>query len=250
MSNNSPSGSLQVLDWLIVGAYFAFIIWLGSRYGKKQTSTERYFLGNRKVPGWAVGMSIFATIISSWSFLGLPGKSFQSDLQYLLTILPIPLVVVVATRFLIPLFRRRVRMSAYEYLEHRFGRLARLYGDLVFIAGHFFKMSMVLYLMCLAVSSMTGWPIFVLIVIAGIATMVYTFFGGIEGVVWTDVTQGILLLGGGLLALGYILFGTPGGGLEVLVVAREAGKFQLAPLDARITSGPTTTVCSWTSWKG
>jgi len=223
--------ALEIIDWLIIAAYFIFVIWLGSHFGKKQTSSDRYFLGNRRLPGWAVGMSIFATIISSWSFLGLPGKSFKSDMQYLMTIVTIPITVCIAVFLLIPLFRRKVRLSAYEYLERRFGLFARFYGDILFIAGHFFKMSMVLYLMCLALSGVTGWSVFVLIIIVGIATMTYTYFGGIEGVVWTDVTQGFLLLGGGVLSFCFLLFGTQGGPGEVVTAAYEAGKFKLVSFD-------------------
>lgn len=227
----STESALEIIDWLIIAAYFIFVIWLGSHFGRKQTSSDRYFLGNRRLPGWAVGMSIFATIISSWSFLGLPGKSFKSDMQYLVTIVTIPITVCIAVFFLIPLFRRKVRLSAYEYLERRFGLFARFYGDILFMAGHFFKMSMVLYLMCLALEGVTGWDVLILIVFVGVATMIYTFFGGIEGVVWTDVTQGFLLLGGGVLSLCFLLFGTQGGPTEVVTAAYEAGKFKLVSFD-------------------
>jgi len=227
----STESSLEIVDWLIIAAYFIFVIYLGSHFGKKQTSSDRYFLGNRRLPGWAVGMSIFATIISSWAFLGLPGKSFKSDMQYLMTIVTIPITVCIVTFLLIPLFRRKVRLSAYEYLERRFGLFARFYGDILFIAGHFFKMSMVLYLMCLALEGVTGWDVLVLMVVVGVATMVYTFFGGIEGVVWTDVTQGFLLLGGGILLLCFLLFGTQAGPGEVVTAAYEAGKFKLVSFD-------------------
>ena len=231
MPGPGSESALEIIDWVIIAAYFVFVIWLGSHFGKKQTSSDRYFLGNRKIPGWAVGMSIFATIISSWSFMGLPGKSFKSDMQYLMTIAPIPITVCIAVFFLIPLFRRKVRLSAYEYLERRFGLFARFYGDILFIAGHFFKMSMVLYLMCLALEGVTGWSVLVLIIIVGITTMTYTFFGGIEGVVWTDVTQGFLLLGGGVLSLCFLLFGAQVGPGEVVTAAYEAGKFKLVSFD-------------------
>jgi SSS family solute:Na+ symporter len=231
VSESGTESALKLIDWLIIGAYFLFVVWLGSRFGKRQTSSERYFLGNRRLPGWAVGMSIFATIISSWSFLGLPGKSFASDMQYVMTIALIPLTVCIAVFFLIPLFRRKIKLSAYEYLERRFGPFARFYADILFIAGHFFKMSMVLYLMCLALEGVTGWHVLILIVIVGVATTIYTFFGGIEGVVWTDVTQGFLLLAGGILSLYFLLFKSPVSAGEVLAVAREAGKFKLVSLD-------------------
>jgi len=223
--------ALQPVDWIILGGYFVFIIWLGSYFGKKQKSSERYFLGNRRIPGWAVGMSIFATIISSWAFMALPGKSFKNDMQFLLTIAPIPLAVVISSLFIIPLFRNKIKLSAYEYLERRFGPAARFYGDFLFICGHFFKMSMVLYLLCLAISGMTGFDVAVLIFIIGVATIIYTFYGGIEGVVWTEVIQGFLLLGGGVLALYFLLFMTPVGPEEVLQVGFEKSKFKLAEFD-------------------
>ncbi len=231
MLQGESENALELIDWIIVAAYFAFVIWLGSYFGKKQTSTNRYFLGNRSFPGWAVGMSIFATIISSWAFMALPGKSFKNDMQFLVTIALIPLTVVISSAFIIPLFRNKIKLSAYEYLERRFGPVARFYGDFLFICGHFFKMSMVLYLLCLAISGMTGYSVAVLIVVVGVATIVYTFFGGIEGVVWTEVIQGFLLLGGGVLALFFLLFMTPIGAGKVVETALNEGKFKLAEFD-------------------
>ncbi len=228
MSEGSSNNALQFIDWLIIAAYFIFVVWLGSHFGKRQTSSDRYFLGNRRLPGWAVGMSIFATIISSWAFLALPGKSFKNDMQYLMTIVSIPITVLIATSFFIPLFRKKIRLSAYEYLERRFGLFARFYGDAAFICGHFFKMAMVLYLLCLAIAGTTGWNLHGLIILVGIATMTYTFFGGIEGVVWTDVTQGFLLLGGGIISLIFLLFCAPVSASEVVQTAYEAGKLKLA----------------------
>jgi len=229
-----PDSAVRAIDLLIVAGYFAFIIWLGSRFGKRQTSSRRYFLADGRLPGWAVGMSIFATIISSWSFLAIPGKSFKTDMQYLLTVSTIPATALLATAFIIPVFRDKIRLSAYEYLELRFGLVARFYGNIVFISGHFFKMGMVLYLLCLAIEGATGWgteSLIYLIVIVGIATITYTFFGGIEGVVWTDVIQGFLLLAGGVVGLLFILFSTRGGPSEVIATAVESQKFRLASFD-------------------
>ncbi|MHC4575524.1 MAG: sodium:solute symporter family transporter [Planctomycetota bacterium] len=234
MSLPGSQNPLRILDWVIVGGYFVLTVWLGSYFSKRQISSERYFLGNRKLPGWAIGMSIFATIISSWAFLALPGKAFKDDLQYLLTILPIPLTVLIATFFLIPVFRKRIRLSAYEYLERRFGLIARFYGNIVFISGHFFKMGMVLFLLCLAIEGATGWPddyLTYLVVVVGIITIVYTFLGGVEGVVWAHVIQGFLLLVGGLVGLLFVLFSGEAGPAEMVAAACDAGKFKLANFD-------------------
>ena len=219
------------LDWGIVGIYFTAMVWLGARFGRRQENADRYFLGTRKTPGWAVGMSMFATIISSWAFLALPAKAFQSDLRYLMAISAIPLAAWIAVRWIVPMFRQKIRLSAYEFLERRFGTGARIYGNLAFLVVHFGKMAAILYLLCLAIAEMTGWNIFVLIAVVGVSTVIYTFFGGIEGVVWTDVVQGFLLLFAGAAAAAFILYKAPGGGSAVLETAWTAGKFKLVSAD-------------------
>jgi len=221
------NNSLTILDLVIIVLYFIFIIWLGSKFKRRQQSSEHYFLGKRNLPSWVVGMSLFATVISSWTYIALPGKSFKDDLQYLMTISTLPFVTMLTTRFLIPLFRNKIKLSAYEFLEHRFGLPARIYGNLAFLIVHFGKMSAILYLLSLAISGMTGWNIYVLIAIIGFSTVIYTFLGGIEGVVWTDVMQGFLLLAGGIISLVFLVFSAPGNATNILNVAFAAEKFKL-----------------------
>ena len=119
------AGVLKPLDWLVVALYLGTIVWLGARFARRQVSSGHYFLGSGRLPGWAVGMSMFATIISSWAFLALPGKAFGSDMQYLMAVAAVPVVTWISVRWIIPLFRGKIRLSAYEYLETRFGRIAR-----------------------------------------------------------------------------------------------------------------------------
>lgn len=218
------TGMLGVPDWIIIVGYFAAMVWLGMRFKRRQSDSTTYFLGSGKLPGWAVGVSIFATITSSWAFLALPAKAFASDLQYLMVISAVPVAAWISARWIVPLFREKIRLSAYEYLERRFGTGARIYGSLAFLIVHFGKAAAILYLLCLAVSAMTGWNIFVLIAIVGFSTVLYTLVGGIEGVVWTDVAQGFLLLCAGLVALGFVIFGAQG---SVLSTAWDAGKLRL-----------------------
>lgn len=222
------TGGLRLLDWLILISYLGFMIWIGLRCGRKPGGSTQYFLGRGGLPGWAVGMSMFATVISSWAFLALPAKAFQSDLQSLLTISMLPVAAWITARWFVPLFRDRIRLSAYEFLERRFGLGARIYGNLAFLIVHFGKMAGILYLLCLALSEITGANLFVLIAVVGCATILYTYFGGMEGVVWTDVAQGCLLLFAGVVAFGFLLFGAPGGPGAVLQTAWTAGKFTLA----------------------
>lgn len=221
------TSALTLLDWALVGGYFVFVVALGLRFRSRQQSSTHFFLGGGRLPGWAVGLSMFATVISSWAFLALPAKAFSSDLQYLLAVSGLPVAAWISVRWFVPFFRERIRLSAYEYLERRFGLGARVYGNLAFLIVHFGKMAGILYLLCLAIAEMTGANIFALIAIVGVSTMAYTFFGGMEGVVWTDVVQGLLLLFAGFVSAAFLLFSAPGGPEAVLQTAWDAEKFKL-----------------------
>ncbi len=223
--------ALTPWDIFIIVGYFMFMIWLGARFKKNQKDTKQYFLGKQNLPGWVVGMSLFATIISSWTFIALPGKAFKSDIQYLANVLILPFCAFIASKYLISLFRNRIKLSAYEYLEKRFGLFARIYGNLAFLIVHFGKMAAILYLLSLTISGITGWNIFFLILTIGVATIFYTFHGGIEGVVWSEVIQGFLLIGGGVLSVLFIFFTFPGGVSCLFVETIAAGKLKLFSFD-------------------
>lgn len=227
MPTEIETGGLAWPDWAVMVCYLVVMVALGLRFGKRQTSSTHYFLGSRGLPAWAVAMSMFATVISSWAFLALPAKAFQSDLQSLMIVSTLPVSAWIAARWFVPLFREKIKLSAYEYLEHRFGLGARLYGNLAFLIVHFGKMAGILYLLCLAMAEITGANLFFLIATVGCSTILYTFFGGMEGVIWTDVAQGFLLLFAGAVAAGFLLFGAPGGPEAVLQTAWDGGKFRL-----------------------
>jgi SSS family solute:Na+ symporter len=197
---------LSMIDWLIVAGYFLSMAWIGYVFSKKQTSTEHYFAGGRAIPVWAVGMSMLATLISSVTFLAYPGEGYKSDWSLLVQGLMVPIVLLSLVWVIVPLFRNVIGLSAYEYFERRFGYFARLYTSVEFSFNHFTKMGTVFYLLALALSSMTGINTYYVIVIVGICTIFYTWFGGIEAVVWTDVVQGFLFLVGGIVVLAILLF--------------------------------------------
>ena len=225
------AGGVSLLDGVVIVAYFAAMAWLGARVRRKQRNSSEYFLGRQSIPAWALAMSMFATILSTWAFLALPGKGFQSNLQYLMAVSMVPLAAWVSARWIVPIFRERVKLSAYQYLHDRFGVVARLYGNLAFIIVHFGKMAAVLYLLCLAIAGMTGWNIFVLIAVIGLSSVIFSFLGGIEGVIWTEVVEGFLLLMAAIIAIGFIFAAAPGGVGAVVGTAVDAGKFKLVSFD-------------------
>lgn len=212
---------LTVVDWLCVVAYFAGMVVVGKYVAARQKTTGHYFTASGKIPGWAAGLSLYATLLSSFTFIGFPGQTYDYDWQVLVQQFSTPLVVLFVAFFAIPIFRRVVRVSAYEYLERRYGYVARAYGTAGFITDHFFKMAVVISTMALALAGITGISQDAIIIAVGVVTILYTFMGGIEGVIWADVAQGILMLASSLLALGYLFFFASPEGPAALIAASD-----------------------------
>ncbi|MBL8228526.1 MAG: sodium/solute symporter [Bryobacterales bacterium] len=219
--------SLTVLDATVVVLYLMAVAFIGYRMSRRQKTTAEFFVANRALPGWAVAFSIVGTVISSVSFVAFPGAAFSRDWRLLVPNLTVPLVLVFVTIFIVPFYRRVVRMSSYEYLERRFGVGARLYCSAGFVVLRTVDLGFTLLLTAIAVEVITGWNIQA--VIAGIVvfTLLYTLLGGIEAVVWNDVLQGLVLASGALTILFTILFGGPGSAQDVVDTAWRGGKFGL-----------------------
>ncbi len=180
------------LDLGILSLYLSCVFGLGLFFARHQESTQEYFLAGRNLPGWVVGFSLVATIISSATFVGHPGNVFQSDMWHIALFLPLPLVMLLVRRYLVVFYRHRLHMSAYEYLGQRFGYPAQLYGSLSFVVRTILDMSVTFYFLCVAVSFVTGWDIWWVILLLGVFTLTYTLIGGILAVIRTDVLQSIL----------------------------------------------------------
>lgn len=227
--------SLHWVDYLIVIITVLSTIFIGGWFAKGQKSSDKYFAGGRNFPSWVIGISIFATLISSVTFLAYPSAAYASNWILLVQGLMVPIVLVGMIWFIVPLFRKVIRLSTYEYFERRFGFGARMYSSIAFTLTHFSKMGTVLYLLSLAMNAVAGFDIYMTIVILGVAIIILTLLGGIEAVIWMDVIQGFLLIGGGLLCLGILLF-TPDGGPQVVISkAIEWNKIGFGPYDIDFT---------------
>lgn len=223
--------SLHFIDYLIIVLSLIVTFWFGVRFSKKNTNTDQYFAAGGNIPAWAVGMSIFATLISSVTFLAYPGEGYKSNWILLMQGFMVPVVLFFSIRFIVPLYRNVIGLSAYEYFEKRFGYLARVYGSLGFIFAHFSKMGSVLFLLALALSSMTGVDTLTIIWIIGIAIVFITLFGGMEAVIWLDVIQGFLLILGGIVAIAVIILKTNGGFGTIVDYAIDHDKIGFGPYD-------------------
>jgi SSS family solute:Na+ symporter len=228
--------SLRTLDLVVIAIYFVAVAWIGLRFARRQTTTEKYFVADRAIPHWAMGLSIFATIISSITFVAYPGAAYKGDWNQLVPGFMAVGVLLVVGVTLIAFFRHAVGMSAYEYFEKRFGYSARAYSALAFTAGHFSKMGFVLFTITTAICGMTGWDKYHVIIGVGIVTIIYTLLGGLEAVIWTEVLQGIVKILGVIVVLGVLLSIMPGGAGKAFELASEKNKFSLGSFDFDLTA--------------
>ncbi|MGA2795987.1 MAG: sodium:solute symporter [Thermoguttaceae bacterium] len=222
---------VHTIDYLIIAIFLLAPILISLWFSKRQKSTKVYFTANASVPAWAIGLSILATLISSITFLAYPGEGYASNWILLVQGLMVPVTLLFFIGFVVPLYRDVIHLTAYEYFEQRFGFFARLYTSLGFFLAHFSKMGTVFYLVALAYSKMTGIDTLSLIWITGFIVVFIALIGGMEAIIWMDVVQGILLIVGGIVSLGLVLFTTPGGISEIWHVAWENGKVGFGPFN-------------------
>lgn len=222
---------MQILNIIVLVVFLGIMALMGIYFAKKSNSTEAYFVGNRSFPGWAVGLSMLGTSISSVTFLAFPATAFVLDWRQLMPNLSMPLIAVLAALFIIPFFRNSLATSAFEYLEKRYGALARIYAASSFIIIQLLRLATVLYLVSIPMAEMLNLNLMTVIAISGAVVAFYTVSGGIEAVIWTDVVQTIILLGGGVLCLILIIFKLPNGITDVFNIGMEFNKFSPGPIE-------------------
>jgi len=209
------------LNYSALGLYLLGMLAIGSWCARRNRSTADCFQASGRIPWWAAGLSIYATMLSSLTFMALPAKSYATDWTYFWANVPILLLAPLLAFVHVPFFRRLKMLSAYEYLEQRFNLTVRLYGSAAFILFQLGRQAIVLLLPALALSTVTDIDTRVAILLLGGICTVYTVIGGIEAVVWTDVAQSIVLLGGALLSLVLILINV--GGLDTFWHTAHSG---------------------------
>jgi SSS family solute:Na+ symporter len=180
-------------------------------------------------------MSIFATFVSSISFLALPGYAYQGNWNAFVFSLSIPVAAIIAVMYFVPLYRKINSPSAYTFLEERFGPWARVYVSVCYLLTQLMRVGTILYLLALTVNTVFGWNIAIVIVATGIVVALYSMLGGIQAVVWTDAIQGIVLITGAVLSLGFIFFSMPEGPGQLFRIAAEHQKFSLGSFGTEIT---------------
>ena len=227
---------MRTIDIVIFILYLLGIVFFGSSFYRKIKSSTSFTLGNNNIPTWVISLSIFATFVSSISYLALPGQSYQSDWNAFVFSLSIPLAIYMAVRFFVPLYRSVDSPSAYTYLEIRFGKWAKIYASAMYLFTQLMRAGTILFLLSLTLHIMIGWSIVTIIFITGLSVMIYSMLGGIQAVVWTDAIQGIILVTGALVCAGILLFAIPEGPGQLFRIASDNQKFSLGSFKPDLTS--------------
>jgi solute:Na+ symporter, SSS family len=231
---------LPSLDLLVLGVYVATVVGVGLALARRSGTPDGFAAAGGSLPGWAVGLSLFGTFLSSNTFLGVPGKAFAEDWNSFLFSLTLPLAAWAAVRWFVPFYRRGGVLSAYQHLERRFGRWARTYAMACYLLTQLARVGAILFGMALALGPLTGWRPAPIILATGVLVTLYTLIGGIEAVIWTDVVQSLVLGAGAVVALVILVAGMPGGLLEgaarIVEIGAAEGKWSLGSTAPDLTT--------------
>ena len=214
-------------DTAVLIASFGLLLGVSAGWSRRNRSTDDYFRGGRQVPWLAAGLSVVATRLSSTTFVSLPSKAFAGNWQYALIPLTNVVGAFIVARYFVKFFVRLNVTSGYEYLEQRFNSLIRTLGSLNYLSYEFARAGLLILVPAVALSAVAKIDLQTTIAAMGLVATVYTVLGGIEGVIWTDVIQICIKIGGGIVALVFILIRLDGGPANLASTAFDQGKLKL-----------------------
>ena len=230
----------RIVNYTTIVLYLAAMIAIGVFFSFRNKNTDDFFRGGKRIPWWAAGLSIFATMLSSITYMAIPAKAYATDWIYLMINVMILAITPFVVCLILPFFRRIDATSAYEYLEKRFNVFLRLFASASFVLFQIGRMAIVMFLPALALHAITPFEVWHCIVLMGVLSIAYCTLGGFEAVIWTDSVQSIVLLGGAGLSLFLIILNLNGGIGEFVSIASAADKFHFANLEFGTMSFTTT----------
>ncbi len=229
---------MHVIDFVIFLVFTLGVVVFGCSFFKKGSSADEFTSASHSIPGWVVGMSIFATYVSSISYIGYPGKAFASNWNAFAFSLSIPIASYFAAKYFVPFYRHGGSVSAYTFLEERFGAWARIYASACYLLTQIARMGSILYLLAVPMYILMGWNLHAVIILTSIGVIIYSMMGGLRAVIWADAIQGMILIGGALLCLMILMFSMPEGPMqsfELAVHSPEGNKFSLGAFTSDLT---------------
>ncbi|MGV8879402.1 MAG: sodium:solute symporter [Sphingobacteriaceae bacterium] len=227
--------NLPIPDLMIIGLYLAGMIAVGIYFSRKNKSSEQFTKASGRIPGWAIGFSIYATFLSSNTFLGVPGKAFGSNWNAFVFSISMPLAAWIASKYFVPFYRNIGGVSAYSHLEKRFGAWARTYVVICFLLTQLARMGTIFFGIALSLQALTGYSMASIMLVVGVCIIIYTVLGGIEAVIWTEVVQAVVKTLGALLIIYLIIADMPGGISRIIEIGQQDHKFNLGSFSPDFT---------------
>ena len=215
------------LNWTVLILYLVGMLGMGIYFMRKENGADDFFKGGGRIPWWAAGISIYATMLSAITYMTIPAKSYTTNWTYYPMLWMILLISFPVIKYYLPYFRKLNVTSAYEILEQRFNLFTRMLASTLFCIFMIVRMAIVLYLPSLALTAVTGIDIYLCIILMGLVTIIYCTMGGVEAVIWGDVIQGLILVFGAIFAVIYLAVGTEGGVMGCINIALENDKLRL-----------------------
>ena len=230
-----PMNKLPIPDLLIIMAYLVVMVLIGIYFSRKNKSSNQFTKALGKIPGWAIRLSLYATFLSSNTFLGVPGKAFGTNWNAFVFSLSMPFAAWIASKYFVPFYRNAGGISAYTHLEDRFGAWARTYAVVCFILTQIARMGTVFFGIALTLQALTGFSMQTIMLVTGVCIIIYTVLGGIEAVIWTEVIQAIIKTIGALLIVLLIIKDMPGGVSRIIEIGQNSNKFSLGSFSLNFT---------------
>jgi SSS family solute:Na+ symporter len=227
--------NLPILDITIIVIYLLAMVLVGVYFSRKNKNSDQFTKASGKIPGWAIGLSIYATFLSSNTFLGVPGKAFGSNWNAFVFSISMPFAAWIASKYFVPFYRNTGEISAYTHLENRFGPWARTYTVICFLLTQLARIGSIFFGIALSLQALTGYGMATIMIVMGICIILYTVLGGMEAVIWTEVVQGIIKTLGALLILFLIVREMPGGISSIIDIGSSSNKFSLGSLSPDLT---------------
>jgi len=218
---------LPLVDLCVIFLYLLTMVFVGAWFSRKNKSADQFTKASGSIPGWAIGLSIYATFLSSNTFLGVPGKAYGSNWNAFVFSISMPLAAWVAVKYFVPFYRATGEVSAYTNLEKRFGPWARSYAVICFLLTQLARMGSVFFGIALSLQALTGYSMELIMIVTGACIIIYTVMGGIEAVIWTEVVQGVIKTLGAVLIIYLVMVNMPGGVTKIIEVGKIDHKFSL-----------------------
>lgn len=227
--------TLPIIDLAVICLYLVAMVYVGYFFSRKNKNAGQFTTASGRIPGWAIGLSIYATFLSSNTFLGVPGKAFGTNWNAFAFSISMPLAAWVAAKYFVPFYRSTGEVSAYTNLEKRFGPWARTYAVVCFLLTQIARMGSIFFGLSLTLQALTGFNMQMIMLITGICIILYTVMGGIEAVIWTEVVQGILKTLGAILIVYLVISHIDGGVNKIIEIGSKDNKFSLGSINLDFT---------------